>query len=125
MLMTRRERIADFFGYWTPLVLHFTPIYVVLFSTIGLAYYDFIPGWVASPLILLSWCRGNYHFWHYQAWRSSGPRGRIVNPSGPWSSDAQTTVLWLLFGVFFHLYHVWLRSPLAYRLRKRKERQEQ
>jgi SNF family Na+-dependent transporter len=105
---TRRERLKFFFEDTLPMVTPFLPSYALVLGTLLLAFYGVIPGW----------CRANFFFWSYQSWRSSGPRGRIINPLGPSGSDARTTVLWLSFGVFFHLYHVWLRSPFAMRLRR-------
>ncbi len=113
---TRRQRFVWFLEYWVPMVLRFLPSYALLLGALTFTYFDIIPAWIASPLAIVGWCRANYHYWSYQAWRASGPRGRIVNPFGPSGGDVQTTLLWLLFGVFFHVYHVWLRSSLAYRL---------
>ncbi len=107
---TRRERVMNFLDDKLVMVTPFLPSYTLVLGTLALAYYGIIPGWLASPLVLLGWGRANFFFWTYQAWRSSGPRGFIVNPAGPRGSDMLTTMLWLALGVFFHLYHVWLRS---------------
>jgi hypothetical protein len=123
---TRRERFNFFLsdlGMYMPMIIELTLSYAVAISAVVLGVYDFIPQWLASPVALGGWAYANRVFWWYEAWRASGKRGRIINPWGPQGSDVQTTLLWLTFGVFFHLYHVWLRSGFAIHRRRTKKEQ--
>lgn len=115
-----RFLFSDFLMY-LPLLIEMAIGYGIMIGMIVLSRFDIIPSWIASPLAIAGWCYANYLFWCHRAWRSSGPRARFINPLGPSGSDAFTTVLWLLFGVFFHCYHVWLRSGLRYRKRDKEE----
>lgn len=119
----RRERFEFFLdrlGMLMPMIIELCLAYGVVALAIALAMRGTIPSWLASPLALAAWAYANHTFWLYQAWRSSGRRGRIINPWGPRGSDMQTAVLWFSFGVFFHLYHVWLRSNFARNRRRRQ-----
>ncbi len=95
--------------------------YGTMAIAITLGIFGWIPAWLASPLVIAGWAYANHTFWEYQAWRASGPRRLLINPIGPMGSDALTNVLWLSFGVFFHLYHVWLRSDFSQRRRRARE----
>ncbi len=120
---TRRERIPFFMSWlikilWVMINLAF--LYGVMATALAFGIFGWIPGWLASPLVIFGWAQANYRFWEYQAWRAGGPRGRIINPFGPNGTDMRTAILWLSFGVFFHFYHVWSRSGLAHKLRTQK-----
>jgi hypothetical protein len=125
---TRGERFGFFcsdLAMYMPMILELVLGYGVTAIVLTLGIFGLIPGWLASPFAIAGWAYANYAFWRYQGWRSSGKRGRIINPWGPRGSDVGTTMLWLSFGVFFHFYHVWLRSAFAMRRRHVKEKLNQ
>lgn len=75
----------------------------------SLGAFEFISGSFSALLAFFGWGYANNALWNYEARRSSGMRGLIINPRGPYCSDVWTTFAWLLFGVSFHAYHAWMR----------------
>ena len=118
---TFKEQCGYFFSRYLGMTIHVILGALLAVGAVLLGHYGIIWSWVASPIALFGWGYVNFIFWGYQGWRSSGPRGRLVNPYGPSSTDVKTAVIWLSFGVFFHLYHVWLRSDFRHRRLPQKE----